>query len=75
MEMSELRLQMNEYLALEISTDGTPSENVPFALTLAHQDSDLVIFEFDEDEPFFAISSNNCLEYIPKSGMTRSGIS
>ena len=53
--MSELRLQMNEYLALEFSTDGTPSENVPFALTLAHQDSDLVIFEFDEDEPFFAI--------------------
>ena len=70
MEMSELRLQMNEYLALEFSTDGTPSENVPFVLTLAHQDSDLVIFEFDEDEPFFAISSNNCLEYIPKSGMT-----
>ena len=47
MEMSELRLQMNEYLALEFSTDGTPSENVPFVLTLAHQDSDLVIFEFD----------------------------
>ena len=68
MEMSELRLQMNEYLALEFSTDGTPSENVPFALTLAHQDSDLVIFEFDEDEPFFAISSNDCLEYMPKSG-------
>ena len=48
MEMSELRLQMNEYLALEFSTHGTSSVNVPFVLTLAHQDSDLVIFEFDE---------------------------
>lgn len=68
--MSELRLKMNEYLALEFAIDVTPSENLPFVLTLTHQDPDLVIFEFEENEPFFAIESTNCLEYIPKSGMT-----
>ena len=70
--MDALRRDINEYLYHEFGKDGEESDVTdtwPFTLTLVADEHELVVFEFHDDEPYFAVASD-ALDFMPQAGMT-----
>jgi hypothetical protein len=70
--MENLQRSLNEYLFHEFAVDGDESlisETWPFNLRHLGQAQELTVFEFDDDEPYFALAGRS-LDFMPKAGMT-----
>lgn len=70
--MDDLRTEINGYLFLEFGVDGdesSVSETWPFELRKLVESPELTLFEFHEDEAYFAIADDG-LNYLPQAGMT-----
>lgn len=75
--MESLKTRLNDYLFLEFGMDDEGedeskiSEEWPFVLREVGQvpERELTVFEFDDDEPYFAIA-DPALNFYPKAGMT-----
>jgi hypothetical protein len=70
--MDELKTIVNDYLFLEFGVDGDEaqvSEDWPFELRKLAETPDLTVFEFHDDEPFFALAGNS-INFLPQSGMS-----
>jgi len=70
--MDDIRRILNEYLFHECDVEGNESlisETWPFELRAVGQVRDLTVFEFDNDEPYFALAGES-LNFMPKAGMT-----
>jgi hypothetical protein len=72
--VEDLRKSVNEYLfhefGMELEEDESRvSETWPFELREVGRAADLVVFEFEDDEPYFALGRPS-LSYLPKAGMT-----
>ena len=72
--MKDLRKSLNHYLFYEFAMDldeddSKVSDTWPFELREVGRAGDLIVFEFDDDQPYFALAGPgfNCL---PKAGMT-----
>ena len=66
--MDCLKKEMNEYLFLEFGLDGDESlisETWPFNLRTISESPDLTVFEFHEDEPYFALVGES-MNYLPQ---------
>jgi hypothetical protein len=69
--MDNLEKEMNEYLFLEFGLEGDDSlisETWPFNLRKISESPDLTIFEFYDEEPYFALAGQS-LNYLPQAGM------
>jgi len=71
--MSGSELSINEYLFHEFGMDedfdeSRISANWPFTLRLLGQLGERIVYEFDDDEPFYAFTGGS-LSYLPKAGM------
>lgn len=70
--MSSIEFDLNHYLYLEFGFDeedeSRVSESWPFELRKIADLEDGPIFEFDDDEPFFALAAGP-LNFLPKAGM------
>ena len=76
--MSEAMRSLNEYLFHEFGREqagGTNrvSDTWPFVLRRIGDLDEAVVFEFDDDEPYFALVGPS-LDYMPKAGMTFSDL-
>jgi hypothetical protein len=74
LEGVDLRRRVNEYLFHEFALDveaeeSKVSETWPFELREVGRTADLVAFEFDDDQPYFALIGPS-LNYLPRAGMT-----
>jgi len=70
--VESLRRSLNEYLFYELDVEGDlsqTSETWPFDLRLVGRTSDLTVFEFDNDEPYFAVAARS-LNVMAQAGMT-----
>ena|SRR5215216_3127 len=72
--MESLKKSLNEYLFLEFSMsdeedESKISEEWPFVLREIGRIPGLTVFEFNDDEPYFALA-NRYLNFFPKAGMT-----
>ena len=72
--MEDLRKSLNEYLfyefALDLEADESKvSETWPFELREVGRAADLIVFEFEDEQPYFALAGPR-LNYLPKAGMT-----
>jgi hypothetical protein len=72
--MEDLRKRLNEYLFYEFGFDleadaSKLSGTWPFELREVGRADDLIVFEFEDDEPYFAVADPS-LDYLPKAGMT-----
>jgi len=72
--VDDLRKSVNEYLfhefALDLEADESKvSETWPFELREVGRAADLIVFEFDDDQPYFALASPS-LNFLPKAGMS-----
>ena len=72
--MENLQKRLNEYLFLEFGMDDEEdesqiSEEWPFVLREVGRTPTLTVFEFDDDEPYFAIA-DPVLNFFTKAGMT-----
>jgi hypothetical protein len=72
--MDDIRRRLNEYLFLEFgmdleADDSNISETWPFVLREVGRASDLIVFEFQDDQPYFALAAPS-LNFLPKAGMT-----
>jgi hypothetical protein len=72
--MSSLERDLNEYLFYEFGRDldggeERISETWPFALRKLGERDGMIVFEFDDGQPFFAFAGE-ALSYLPKAGMT-----
>lgn len=71
--MSSIELDLNNYLFLEFGfhleeDESRVSESWPFELRKMADLEDGPIFEFEDDEPFFALTGG-ALNFLPKAGM------
>ena len=70
--MGNLERELNKYLFYEFSVDGEESsisETWPFTLRPLGNIEGRTVFEFDDDESFFALAGPN-LNFLPKQGMS-----
>ena len=70
--MDDLKAQLNHYLFLEFGEEGDESQvsaTWPFELRELVATPDLTVFEFHDDEPYFALAGD-CLNFFTQSGMT-----
>lgn len=70
--MDDLKAQLNHYLFLEFGEEGDESQvsaTWPFELRELVATPDLTVFEFHDDEPYFALAGES-LDFIPQAGMT-----
>jgi len=70
--MDDLKAQLNDYLFLEFGVEGDESRvsaTWPFDLRELAVTPDLTIFEFHDDEPYFALAGES-LNFLPQAGMT-----
>jgi len=72
--VEDLRKSLNEYLFHEFSLDteadeSKVSETWPFELREVGRAADLIVFEFEDEQPYFALAGRS-LSYLPKAGMT-----
>jgi hypothetical protein len=72
--MEDLRRSLNEYLFYEFAMDldadeSKVSETWPFVLREVGRAPDLIVFEFEDDQPYFAMAAPS-LNFLPKAGMT-----
>jgi hypothetical protein len=72
--VDDLRRRLNEYLFCEFGMDLEGDESAvsttwPFELREGGRTADLIVFEFEDDQPYFALASPS-LNYLPKAGMT-----
>lgn len=70
--MDDLKVELNGYLFLEFDVDGDESqvsEDWPFELRKLVETSELTVFEFHEDEPYFALAGDS-LNFLSQAGMT-----
>ena len=72
--MEDLRKSLNEYLfhefALDLEADESKvSETWPFELREVGRAAILIVFEFEDDQPYFALAGRS-LNFLPKAGMT-----
>ena len=70
--MDNLKTELNSYFFLEFGVDGDESrvsEDWPFELRKLVETSELTVFEFDEDEAYFALADDG-LNFLPQAGMT-----
>jgi len=72
--MSTLERDVNEYLFYEFGRDLDAgeeriSDTWPFVLHKVGEHDGMIAFEFDDDEPYFAIAGES-LSFLPKAGMT-----
>ena len=70
----DLRKRLNEYLFYEFGLDAEAaesrvSETWPFELREVGRTADLIAFEFEDDQAYFALAGPS-LNYLPKAGMT-----
>ena len=66
--MDNLEKEMNEYLFLEFGLEGDDShisETWPFNLRKISESPDLTVFEFYDEEPYFALAGQS-LSYLPR---------
>src|SRR5262249_45304475 len=69
--MHDLKIRLNEYLFLEFDVDGdesSVSESWPFELHTLLETSDLAVFEFHDDQAYFAVA-DEALNVLPQAGM------
>jgi hypothetical protein len=72
--MSTLERDINEYLFHEFGLDLDGGEERisdawPFVLSKVGEHDGMIVFEFDDGEPFFAFAGES-LNFLPKAGMT-----
>jgi hypothetical protein len=72
--VEDLRKSLNEYLFYEFGLDleadqSKLSDTWPFELREVGRADDLIVFEFEDDEPYFALAGPS-LNFLPKAGMT-----
>ena len=70
--MDDLKAELNHYLFLEFGEEGDESQvsaTWPFELRELASTPDFTVFEFHDDEPYFALAGN-CLNFFTQSGMT-----
>ena len=72
--VEDLRKSVNEYLFYEFAKDldadeSRVSETWPFELREVGRAGDLIVFEFEDDQPYFALAGRS-LNFLPKAGMT-----
>lgn len=70
--MANLETDTNRYLFYEFGVGGSKravSETWPFKLRRLSTVGNLVVFEFDDDEPYSAFGGNETF-FMPKAGMT-----
>ena len=70
--MENLARAMNEYLFFEFGVEGDESlisETWPFKLRPLLLEPGAAVFEFEDDEPYFAIAAKS-FNFMPKAGMT-----
>ena len=71
--MEDIRKSVNEYLFYEFAVDLEADESRvsptwPFELHEVGRAANLIVFEFEDDEPYFALAGPS-LDYLPKAGM------
>jgi hypothetical protein len=69
--MDDLKTELNGYLFLEFDVEGDESrvsEDWPFELHKLLETSDLTVFEFHEDQAYFAVADEG-LNFLPQAGM------
>lgn len=70
--MDDLKTELNGYLFLEFGVDGDESrvsEDWPFELHKLVETSDLTVFEFHDDQAYFALAGEG-LNFLPQAGMS-----
>ena len=72
--MQDLRKGLNEYLFHEFGLDVEADESKvsatwPFELREVGRAADLIVFEFEDDQPYFALAGRS-LNFLSKAGMT-----
>jgi hypothetical protein len=72
--VEDLRKSLNEYLFYEFGLDLEADESKlsdiwPFELREVGRADNLIVYEFEDDEPYFALAGPS-LNYLPKAGMT-----
>jgi hypothetical protein len=72
--VSSLERDLNKYLFYEFGRDSDAgeeriSDTWPFVLRKVGEHDGMIVFEFDDDEPYFAIAGES-LNFLPKAGMT-----
>ncbi|HEX6729566.1 MAG TPA: hypothetical protein VF074_06135 [Pyrinomonadaceae bacterium] len=70
--MDHLKAQLNNYLFLEFGVEGDESRvsaTWPFDLRELAATPDLTVFEFHDDEAYFALAGES-LNFLPQAGMT-----
>ena len=72
--MASIEKSLNEYLFYEFGKDvdgdaAQVSEDWPFVLRRLTESGSSIVFEFDDDEPYFAFGGNH-LNFMPKAGMS-----
>ena len=72
--VEDIRKSVNEYLFYEFAVDLEADESRvsptwPFELHEVGRAANLIVFEFEDDEPYFALAGPS-LDYLPKAGMT-----
>jgi len=72
--VEDLRKSLNEYLfhefALDLEADESKvSATWPFQLREVGRAADLIVYEFEDEQPYFALAGRS-LNYLPKAGMT-----
>jgi hypothetical protein len=70
--MGDLKTELNGYLFMEFGVDGDESNvsaSWPFKLHELLETSDLAVFQFHEDQAYFAVADEG-LNFFPQAGMT-----
>lgn len=70
--MDDIKTELNGYLFLEFGVDGDESrvsEEWPFELRKLAETSDLTVFEFYDDDAYFAMAGDS-FNFLPQAGMT-----
>jgi hypothetical protein len=72
--VEDLRKSLNEYLFHEFGLDVEADESKvsatwPFELREVGRAADLIVFEFEDDQPYFAFAGRS-LNFLSKAGMT-----
>jgi hypothetical protein len=70
--MDDLKAQLNDYLFMEFGVDGDESRvsaTWPFDLREVAATPDFTVFEFHDDEPYFALAGES-LNFLPQAGMS-----
>ena len=70
--MDDLKTRLNGYLFLEFGVEGDESRvspDWPFELRLLVETPDLSVFEFHDDQAYFALAGDS-LNFLPQAGMS-----